>query len=1677
VAFDGSTTTETGPATEADLLDEIERLYEAGRVFDALQLGESRQGPIRTWVGPRSLVLGGRIAMNLGAPRLGRMLQLRAARLHPDDPLAAYYHARAILERRGPLALIEHVRQVGILPSTPTDVRADWLSLQATAHAAFRDFATADRLLAQSLELDPDRPWTQVEQAWIHEQADRYDQAMASARRALELQPWMRPAVQATAHLLQVADRDRDALALLTEAAGRLQNVPLLQQLAALQDHLRLYPDALATLARLDRFTPFHERRFDRGLAWVRSNVLYHAGDHAGAIAAAEGSDDEWVRNIAVTLRAQVDAGGARPRVRLDVPFVRQHHMTCAPATLTAVSRFWGRPADHLELVEAICYDGTPSYNQRDWAVTHGWVAREFRLTWDVAVALVDRGVPFTLATVGIGSSHLQAVVGYDPMRGTILCRDPSQYYETEMSVDPLLRYNAAFGPHCMVMVPPGEAHRLDGLDLPDADLHDALLVVVGALARHDRATAASARDRIAAAAPDHRLAASADRALAAYDRDAQGSLSAVDRLLAQFPDSRPLRLSRTLDLRALGHRDELLRGLADACGRADADPVFLHLYAEHLRSEGRPAESIEPLLRRALRRRPNHPASLSLLGHVRWDQRRFDEATDLYRLTACADDKNEQPARSYFIATRHRGRVDEAMAMLAWRFERSGRRSGQPGCTLSWAHEQLDQVAEAIAVLDRARGLRPDDGDLLLHAVDLYGRRADLPRATELLALAKDKTRPADWLRASARLSEIAGDLAAATAGWRAVLDTEPAADDANMAVARLVAMTESPAAAAAFLAGACDRFPHRASLHEHRIAWLRQVGAAAVVEAATQLVERQPHNLWARVERSLALSQVGRATEALDEAGRAMALAPTAPNALLATGRALERLGRFAEARDHFRRSVGSSVEYTAGIQALVDACPDDAAIAAELEFVAGLFDLKGLFGDGLSAFAGHATRVWPHDRLDRFLADAIAARPDVWQTWSARARFLRDVNRPDDAAAVARAMVDRFSLLPRAWLDLAGIEAARGDRDAQVAALRRCLDLSPGWSWPARQLATALRRGGDLPGAIAVLRSALTRDPLDAPTHDALAHLLWTAGDRPAAIESVRRALSIDPWLSEAWSALGDWSRATGDADAVVRLARDLCGRRGGEAVAWLVLARSLSGPAALAEQLEACDRAIALAPTNSDAHDLRAVLLAGAGRHDEALAACDPPPFAGQPPVELRGRAAWLRAERGDRAAAITAMREVVDRNPRYEWGWGRLLGWLDKAGDASAYLAAAADMVDRFPNHPLARNHLAHAQLACNDRPAARATLERSALLRPEDGYVLDQLFTLQLADRDDPAAAATLDLARRHLSPARAATYGVRLASAKRDAAAAAEALAVLCKRTDVDDPAAVANAVETMTKAQLGATVDRVLIDVVSAGGHVNPEAAAVRVKRLTAKRRWSAAARALGRFDPDSAPWRAAVIPFLEAQGEANRAWPLLRFVRRNDAPLRRVGRTWGAVTYALTRARRHAACARFCHDWRGRTDLQPWMLMNLATAYRRTRRPALATEVSAHAVTLRDDGNRLKHLTWVAVTDVLAGRAGPAVTEVAGSDEKALAQHYVFLRAVVRSLAPLSAGEVTPDAAAAARHQLTAAHRKHRKLRNPDIAWVYRRAARRIARARPTFFNRVWAAWTWATTPTHA
>lgn len=822
----------------------VRKLYEDGLYLQAYRAA-SQLGPLAGWSGGAARVIGGRLARHLGAPRMSQWHCLLAWREEPDLPEVKYYYVLTILERRGPYAAWRTLKKIGDVPEASPKLRSDWYALHAQLAAVLRDFDTAEAWLARAEAVAPENAWVSVARSGVLLGEDRYQESLDAARYALSLGPWYRPAVQAAAHAQIQLGRDEEALAILTEAEEYIECAAITHQRIGLLVELQRYQEAKDQLERLTELMPLMETEVAQAIAGVRSDIAYFLDDTDAAIKYGRQNDGPFFNKVAEHLEEPARQGA--PRVVLPVEFVRQHYQTCVPATLTAISRFWSQPAKHLEVADQICYDGTTAYSERQWAGQNGWLAREFTVTEESTAALIDRGVPFTLTIISPGNAHMQAVMGYDGRRATMLVRDPYIRYTGEFLIERFLQANAASGPRGMALVPMGMREKLDDLELPDQELWDQLHLFDGALQRHRWPEAQQIYQDMVARAPGHRLTLAAKLRLAIYDANRVALLAAVKSLLKRYPDDEPLSLSRLSCLSDLGRRDELLAAYKEICARKDAHPIFTQQYAQELAAETHEHERAIRLLDRAIRRWPTEAGSYFILANILWQQHKYEDALELYRFAICLKDKEENFARAYFNASLFIEQAEEALEFLEGRWQRLKGRSSMTARTLAWAYGQLGRWQEAIDVLDETLAEHPEDGELMLEAADLLARasRDYYARADELLSAAKRKAPRRQWYRSAARLSAVRGRPAQSLDLWQKLLKIQPLAIDAHQAAVHLLTTTQNQGAALAHLQSYTAQFPHYYPLQELLVEWYRELRLnEAYLAASRKLVELAPQN-----------------------------------------------------------------------------------------------------------------------------------------------------------------------------------------------------------------------------------------------------------------------------------------------------------------------------------------------------------------------------------------------------------------------------------------------------------------------------------------------------------------------------------------------------------------------------------------------------------------------------------------------------------------------------------------------------------------------------------------------------------------------------------------------------------------------------------------------------------------
>ncbi|HEY8961450.1 MAG TPA: tetratricopeptide repeat protein, partial [Luteolibacter sp.] len=1292
-------------------LGRIRNLIDDGKPLSAWKIARD-QGPLSNWAPGDALHEAGRLALRLGNDRLGRSLQWfnwRHDRNHPRS----YYHALySRWQTKAPVLFLPEIRTKidSLASSEEGDIRADLLAMEGWILATVRDFSRANAAMRQALDLAPESAWLLTQQASVWELEDRYDEALESAREALRLKPHYRPAVLQAADSLVHLGLDDEAIELLRNAHQATEENLFALRLQALYSEREDHANGLWCLDEAEARMPLLSPAMNDWMEGRRADFRYQANDFPGCLKHCDGKKDGYHKRMAEQLRRP----GAldQPRRRLEVPFIRQHNMTCAPATLASLAKFWGRHHEHLSIAAEICREGTPWHKERGWAEANGFIAKEFRFTREILVALIDRGIPFTLTTTAVTSAHLQACIGYDKRCDVVLLRDPTHRHYGEMMIEGLVAAHPLQGPRCMMLLPREEAARLDGLHFPDEALYEARHHFGLAKERHDRWKAQEAVSTMRAMAPEHPLTRDAESELAVFLGHHAKALQITDDLLRSFPDHEPLHLRRIQALRQTGDRQAVHATLHNLVRRRGCDPVFVSELGDMLLEDARRLPWAGYYLRRAMRMRPGDGAALE--NFARWYLKAgdFTRAAALRRHASTASPAWEPYAEAYFESCRSCGKIEEGLRFLA---DRCGLKSWSPWLTHAWALQSVGRAPEAKNVLERAFQAFPGDGDLKLRAARLMISWGGDDRLAgfQWIEETRSKVDEGIWLRQAANAAVFAGDRPRAIRLWRELLRVEPLSLEAYEALPQLIAEEQGRLEAVAFLRNATAQHPRHQVLWRIRARW--EQSPEETLPVLDRILEMDPDDHWALRERTEIRWQTGDSTGALADAEEAVARDPfnAASHGVLAVR--LHRQGRTGDAVAEIREALKHGIDYTFGIAKLMEWSTTHAARQEAVEFVEAEMRRQVSNGDCVPEYQSQAWRVLSPSVLLERLQGFCQERPDLWQTWSARLDHALRMDRLEEANRCAAHLRTAFPLMPRTWMEQAKVRRAAGDKQGELEAFRKTMELSPGWDWAARQFSEALERAGQFEEAERVLREAVQREPLNCANHGLLADLLLKLNQKDAALDCLRRAVDMGPYYTWGWTTLARLARELGKEESFRKPFDRRNESQSKDPEWWLVAAEIYDALEEPEASLAAIQKGLALAPAHLELKDKHATTLCALGRFEEALAVCESSTNEAGPPIALQGRHAWVRMESGNGPAAIREMQAVLEKDPAYGWGWGRLASWHYARNDWKS-LAASSEQWTRYcPDQSIAHGHLALAAEELQDLPKAKLAYQRAYL--------------------------------------------------------------------------------------------------------------------------------------------------------------------------------------------------------------------------------------------------------------------------------------------------------------------------------------------------------------------------
>ena len=931
---------------------------------------------------------------------------------------------------------------------------------------------------------------------------------------------------------------------------------------------------------------------------------------------------------------------------------------------------------------------------------------------------------------------------------------------------------------------------------------------------------------------------------------------------------------------------------------------------------------------------------------------------------------------------------------------------------TLFDAYTALDRAGEGLAMLDEALEKRPDDGRLMLFASGKFSAYNRPERAAALLEGAREKSSNTAWLREAARQATRRGELAEAEALWLQVIAAQPLVMDAQRSYVQILAESRGLGAALDYLEETCAKFPSNVPLHELYVDWLNDEGPVRAEPVIRHVLDQSPTNNWARRELVLNLIRQGRTEDAISEGALMVEAAPNESYSHSIIGHAYRAEGDEERASASFRRALELSADNSNAVRGVVRGAKTDAARREALALVAAEIKRQVIFGEALSAFREEAFPILEPEELLASLREIHAERPDLWQSWAALADQLKAVGDGAGALELVEAMVERFPLRPRAYLELAEVHEFHGDLPAMIKALQGALDVNPHWTYARRQLGRAHEKLGEFERARELFEQAVAEDPLGGANYGYLAGIQWRLEDRDAAFDTLSKAVAVQPTYRWGWETLADYARDLDREDEALAMAQKLTEMRPQEKASWEIVADMLGTFRRHEDQLEALDQGIALHPRTNDFYDAKAYALVQMGRYDEALEACRPEIYGDEPPRTLRGRGAWVLWQKGDRKAAMEKMELLVEDEPDYYWAIKIFCDWCHEEEAHDKALIWAPRLVRLAPEDAVAHGYIGHALEQSEKKEEACESYSRAYQIDPDYTFAGYSLFDLQIELGHLDAAEATLEKLLVHMPDRYSLGRKLILEAKRKHAEAALEVHAQIAadKEVSVATLEWVDGELDQVAdKARVTSHYGRLV-----SGGSVNRTAA----ERWIARSVNDGAVRVyeqIAGLPEGSELRRAAWVTYFEemaqrGEKDSKRGMEAIRAYRDELAG---PTETWEQVGYYLVSEKRHKENIAWMADWRRRDDLCQWGMLHLARSFEAKGRLGEAADIRRWALeNLEADHSAPTHRVMVAFS-VAAHPGGQEFDQLVGEiDPDDLNGYYRFcfeMAHVVRQLRP--------------------------------------------------------------------
>lgn len=1259
-----------------------------------------------------------KLLSRLGNDRGSDALLLRVWRRNRRDPELLIRILFYKLHTEGPVLAKRFCHKHHDLLVQATDSTIDLAVFEVMVWIRQKDFAAATKLLNELKQKNPDNQWLlRVELMLLREQ-QLHQEAAELSLQYYSLYPNDLMLVSVVKSMMS-AQRHDEAIQLLIKYSPSFQNCDLWSDLIYLSAKAQDWDTCQAAISRFESTCITPDRTFREQLLVNKAKIALSSQDQTQALQYLAQCTFSYNKSLFCNLqRFQLQTGPAERL--LNVPLVRQSHMTCAPATLTALASYWGDQVSQQDIIEKICYDGTPDTLERQWLRDHQYAFVEFELTEQLTYQLIDADLPFALVTTDGYNSHLQAVTGYNKALGLAYLMDPSSAHRVDYLLSVGLVREAHAGPRALLFVPDKQKHLLDTFDFPARHLfvHTDLFCV--ALEKRDLASAHQQLHQMQSLDPEHRLTVIAQRRLAIAQHDELEIARQNQRILQHYPNQVPWHISLFHSLKNQGLAQQALSYLTEQANRLNHLELWIALFS-YLSNQHQHKTQSQQILKKLELRGCYNAEVYQQLADYYWQERDYEHACEYYFISCNLDQTQSSYFESYFKACRFLNRTEHAIALLEQNYFKYRQRSALPAISLCKALNWQSREQQGLDILYQALQFRPDDQELIhftLEQLLLNGQQTELQRLlVEKTALLSESE---CWYW-QGKLAKASGDYADAAQFHQKRFQLTPWKTSIAEAYFQVLLDAGNTEELRQQLTNLSQLQANQPVLQDYLADWHpdEQVSATAVEKLAAEFPH---HDVYQRRRIHLLLKQ-NRLDEAENAALQLLRQMPHKEANQILLAQVWKQQKKITAAYEQVKTSLSQDIDFTDAIDLLFELSETPSQQKASLAFMYEQMQIQTLYGNSIWYYWFNGEQLLDDQQQQDFISRILLSHCHLWESRVVWSRILKNCDLHASLEQLQKAAED-FPLLPRVHLELADTYRLLGDKTQAISSYQQAVLINPKWSYAQRRLVEYLEEQAEFELAYNSLCHAIKYLPTDGLIHGFMADALLRTQQSQSAITHLTTAVKHNPEYPWAWRQLKKWTGEQGDKDFAQRLAEELVRERPTKVGPLLALTYVTEQPE---HKIQSWLKVLELAPRRLDVHQSLLEFYVKQGQFNELFAHITQHFPEQQKPLEIIAVQAKAYEETGQTELAIDLLSAVLQEQNCELSYWEHLLALQGYAENKTAQQQTALLLLEKQP-HQAASLAVSAEILLSADQPAlvekAEAALKYACQLAPSNQSVV-----------------------------------------------------------------------------------------------------------------------------------------------------------------------------------------------------------------------------------------------------------------------------------------------------------------------------------------------------------------